>query len=115
MRQGVRTISPDCGAEKWIVRNWLALLGILREQGTGTRMALASTTGDRGFGKTGFGSAGRTRTYNPSVNSRTAFSRLALQTQDLHSQNADYRVNWGDSGGTLIDLIICWAGGRTSI
>jgi len=30
-----------------------------------------------------FGSSGRTRTYNPSVNSRTAYSRLALQTQVL--------------------------------
>ncbi len=43
------------------------------------------------------GSSGRTRTYNPSVNSRTAHSRLALQILDLHARNADYRVNWGDS------------------
>src|ERR1017187_1371731 len=45
---------------------------------------------------------GRIRTYNPSVNSRTACSRLALQTPDLHAPNADYRVNWGDSGGTRV-------------
>ena len=48
-----------------------------------------------------FGSSGRTRTYNPSVNSRKAYSRLALQTQDLHARKADCRINWGDSGGTL--------------
>src|ERR1035441_7928564 len=47
-----------------------------------------------------FGSSGGTRTYNPSVNSRTAYSRLALQTQDLDAQKANYRVNWGDFGGT---------------
>src|ERR1035438_2472898 len=36
---------------------------------------------------------GRTRTYNPSVNSRTAHGRLALQTRDLDAQSTDYRVN----------------------
>jgi hypothetical protein len=46
------------------------------------------------------GSSGRIRTYNPSVNSRHGFSRLALQTLDLRTTKADYRVNWGDSGGT---------------
>jgi hypothetical protein len=52
----------------------------------------------------GFGSSGRTRTYNPSVNSRTACSCLALQTQDLQVQNFDFPGNWGDSGGTLLDI-----------
>jgi hypothetical protein len=47
------------------------------------------------------GSSGMIRTYNPSVNSRTACSRLALQTRNLHARKADYRVNWGYSGGTL--------------
>src|ERR1035437_2397122 len=41
-------------------------------------------------------------TYNPSVNSRTACSRLALQTLDLHARKTDYRVNWGDSGGLRV-------------
>ena len=27
-------------------------------------------------------------------------SRLTLQTRGLHAQKADYRGNWGDSGGT---------------
>ena len=47
------------------------------------------------------GSSGRIRTYNPSVNSRTAYSRLALQTQDLRARRADFPGNWGDSVGTL--------------
>ena len=47
-----------------------------------------------------FGSSGRIRTYNPSVNSRMAYSRLTLQTVDLHARKANYHVNWGDSGGT---------------
>src|ERR1035438_5420080 len=38
--------------------------------------------------------------YNPSVNSRTACSRLTLQTRDLDAQNRDFPGNWGDSGGT---------------
>ena len=46
------------------------------------------------------GSSGRTRTYNPSVNSRTASSHLTLQTQDLDAHNSDFPGNWGDSGGT---------------
>jgi len=41
-----------------------------------------------------------TPTYNPSVNSRNGCSRLALQTLDLDVKEADYRVNWGDFGGT---------------
>ena len=44
--------------------------------------------------------AGRIRTYNPAVNSKTACSRLTLQTQDLAARRADYCVNLGDSGGT---------------
>ena len=35
--RGDRTVSPNCGAENGIVRNCLALLGILREAGTGAR------------------------------------------------------------------------------
>src|ERR1017187_832605 len=47
--------------------------------------------------------------YNPSVNSRTACSRLTLQTRGLRAQNAGYRVNWGDSGtgGTHQALAVC--------
>jgi hypothetical protein len=30
-----------------------------------------------------------------SVNSRTAFSRLTLQTLDLHARKTDYRRRWG--------------------
>jgi hypothetical protein len=45
-RRGDRTVSPNCGAEKRIVRKWLALLGILREEGADARTVLASTTGD---------------------------------------------------------------------
>ena len=41
-----------------------------------------------------------TPTYRPSVNSRTAYGRLALQTLDLDVKEADDRVNWGDFGGT---------------
>src|ERR1035441_3217749 len=48
----------------------------------------------------GFGSAGRTRTYNPSVNSRMAYSRLALQTQDLDALETNSAGIWGDFGGT---------------
>ena len=48
------------------------------------------------------GSSGRTRTYNPSVNSRTACSRIALQTQDLDAKKPDFSVKlgglWGYSG-----------------
>ena len=44
----------------------------------------------------------RFRTYNPSVNSRMVYSRLALQTQDLEAQKAGFSGNWGDSGGTHI-------------
>ena len=48
-----------------------------------------------------FGSSGRTRTYNPSVNSRTACSRLTLQTRDLDAPKCEFRVElgglWGDS------------------
>ena len=47
----------------------------------------------------GFGSAGRTRTYNPSVNSRTACSRLTLQTQDLDAPESNFPGNWGGLWG----------------
>src|ERR1700674_3245456 len=50
------------------------------------------------------GSSGRTRTYNPSVNSRTAYSRLTLQPQNLEVRNFDFLGNWGDFGGTPRDL-----------
>ena len=46
-------------------------------------------------------SSGRIRTYNPSVNSRTAHSRLALQTQDLDARKVNFPGIWGDFGGTL--------------
>ena len=29
-------------------------------------------------------------------------SRLVLQARDLHARKTDYRVNWGDSGGTVV-------------
>src|ERR1017187_7909890 len=41
-------------------------------------------------------------TRNPSVNSRITCSQLALQTQGLDARKTDYRVNWGDSGGTVV-------------
>jgi hypothetical protein len=48
-----------------------------------------------------FGSSGRTRTYNPSVNSRTAYSRLTLQTQVLRRAKTGFSRKlgglWGDS------------------
>jgi hypothetical protein len=47
-----------------------------------------------------FGSSGRIRTYNPSVNSRTACSRLTLQTKGLRVYYAGFAGNWGDFGGT---------------
>src|ERR1035437_3148350 len=50
-------------------------------------------------------SSGRIRTYNPSVNSRTAYSCLALQTQDLDARKADFPRIWGDFGGTLPTLL----------
>ncbi len=46
VRRADRTVSPTCGEEKRIVRNWLALLGIVREAGKDARRASASTTGD---------------------------------------------------------------------
>ena len=46
------------------------------------------------------GSSGRTRTYNPSVNSRRVLSCLALQTQDLHVQKVNFPRIWGGFGGT---------------
>ena len=62
---------------------------------------MASTTGEAGFGEKEIGSSGRIRTYNPSVNSRKAYSRFALQTQDLDVQNPNFPGIWGDFGGTL--------------
>jgi len=44
----------------------------------------------------------RARTYNPSVNSTTGCSRLALQTQGLDAQTTDYRGNLGGLWGTLL-------------
>ena len=38
---------------------------------------------------------------NPSVNSRKAYSRFALQTQDLDVQKPNFPGIWGDFGGTL--------------
>jgi len=48
--------SPRLGAENGTVRKCLALLGILREAGTGARIALTSTPGDWIFGRNEFGS-----------------------------------------------------------
>ena len=39
------------------------------------------------------GSSGRTRTYSLSVNSRMAYSRLALQTEGLHVRLSNYSGN----------------------
>ena len=46
-----------------------------------------------------FGSSGRIRTYNPSVNSRHGFSRLTLQTQLFRRAKAGFSRKWGGSGG----------------
>ena len=43
------------------------------------------------------GSSGRIRTYNPSVNSRTADSRLALQKQDLDAPAVGACISCGES------------------
>lgn len=53
-----------------------------------------------------FGSPSRTRTYNLSANSRMAFSRLALQTQDLYARKSNSSGNWGDFGGTLKGIML---------
>ena len=45
-----------------------------------------------------FGSSGRTRTYNPSVNSRRAYDRLALQTQDLEARKVSFHGIWTGNG-----------------
>ena len=60
---------------------------------------MASTNGALAFGREQFGSSGRIRTYNPSVNSRMPVPRLTLQTLDLDAQQANFDVNWGPSGG----------------
>src|ERR1019366_3100467 len=49
----------------------------------------------------GVGAGQSQSALNPSVNSRAACRPLALQTQDLHARKTEFRVNWGDSGGTL--------------
>jgi hypothetical protein len=46
-----------------------------------------------------FGSSGRTRTYNPSVNSRMAHHRLALQIKHLHALNWDFPRELGGLWG----------------
>ena len=46
-----------------------------------------------------FGSSGRIRTYNPSVNSRMACSRLTLQTQGLTSCKSSFSGNLGGLWG----------------
>ena len=74
--------------ENGTVRKCLALLGIQREAGTGARIALPSTTGDWFFGRKYFGSSGRTRTYNPSVNSYLSgciYSNLAAYEWSPHA------------------------------
>jgi len=63
--------------------------------------AMPSTNCGEDIAEKGFGSSGRTRTYNPSVNSTTGCSRLTLQTQDLDARKTSLSGIWGDSGGTL--------------
>src|ERR1019366_3797813 len=46
-----------------------------------------------------YGSSGRTRTYNPSVNSRMPYSRLALQTKILRRAKTGFRGNLGGLWG----------------
>ena len=53
----------------------MAELGILREEGVNVRRALPLTIGDWTFGEKWFGSPGRIRTYNPSVNSQEGHDR----------------------------------------
>jgi len=48
-----------------------------------------------------FGSSGRTRTYNPSVNSRPGCAASRCKHKYLCTQKTDSSANWGDSGGTL--------------
>src|ERR1017187_3586838 len=50
--------------------------------------------------------------YRRSVNSRRAYGRLALQTQDLDARKVDFRANWRDSGGSIEGANSCTA--RTS-
>ena len=49
-----------------------------------------------------FGSSGRTRTYNPSVNSRGNRRTVALQTQGLPARNRIFAGIWGRFGGTPV-------------
>jgi len=86
-------------------RKPMAMLRKTQRVASGARRAMLLTTGDLNSVVGRFGSSGRIRTYNPSLNSRNGCSRLALQTQGLHARNSDYRVNWGDSGGTAHGFI----------
>ena len=54
---------------------------------------------DQAHGTLRFTSGPNLRTYNPSVNSTMACSRLTLQTQDLDVPQPSFPENWGDSGG----------------
>ena len=65
--------SPRPEGEKRIVRKRMAELGISGEAMAGAGKPMPSTTGEAGFGEKEFGSSGRTRTYNPSVNSRMLY------------------------------------------
>jgi len=55
---------------------------------------------------TGFkvGSSGRTRTYNPSVNSRRNLVAVVLQTKGLQAQFSNFAGNWGRFGGGRVAL-----------
>jgi hypothetical protein len=56
-----------------------------------------------------FGSSGRTRTYNPSVNSRMACSRLTLQTLALRHAKYGLVPKLGGLWGYSVDrLVIAW-------
>jgi hypothetical protein len=69
--------SPRPEGENRIVRKCMAELGISGEAMAGAGKPMPSTTGEAGFGEKEFGSSGRTRTYNPSVNSHPAGLVLA--------------------------------------
>ena len=92
-------------AENRIISKCLALLGLHADSCKQLRTWAASTNRTGELGKTEFGSSGRTRTYNPSVNSRTACSRLALQTLALRPAKVDLSRKLGGLWGTLGEII----------
>jgi hypothetical protein len=77
-------------------------IGVSRDLSPGPEARNPSRVGVGVFG--GYLLSITAQTYNPSVNSRMACSRLTLQTRYLHARKADFDGNWGDSGGTLRDI-----------